>query len=134
MKCNRIYIIDDDESDATFLSQAALKKGLDIEFAHISDAARAENEILSRGMGVVLLDLKMPKEDGISVLKRLKKNDNFRKYPVIVFSSSNNPDDVTACYENGANAYTVKPSTLADYEQFIEKFASFWMGCAVLDV
>jgi two-component system response regulator len=66
---------------------------------------------------VVLLDLRLPRLDGIEVLRRIRANDKTRYVPVIVLSSSNEQEDVVACYESGANAYVRKP---VDYRAFHE--------------
>ena len=76
---------------------------------------------------LVLLDLKMPKVDGLEVLRQLKAEPALRSIPVVVFSSSRQERDVVGCYRLGANAYVVKP---VDFQQFVavlQGVRAFWM-------
>jgi CheY-like chemotaxis protein len=66
---------------------------------------------------VILLDLKLPKFDGLEVLRTIKSHPDFQTIPVVVLTSSGESSDVTSAYKNGANSYIVKP---VDFEKFIE--------------
>ena len=77
---------------------------------------------------VVLLDLKMPKVDGLEVLRQVKAEPQLKSIPVVVFTSSNQEIDVLRSYQLGANAYVVKP---VDFQQFLavlQQVRAFWMG------
>lgn len=124
---NRVIVIDDDVTDVTFLQRAVTKFDKDIELVHICETDGIEKKLEQENASCILLDLKMPKEDGFSVLKRIRKNASLKLCPVVIFSSSSNPSDIRACYESGANAYTVKPSSIVDYENFAQNFLCFWL-------
>jgi CheY-like chemotaxis protein len=77
---------------------------------------------------LVLLDLKMPKVDGFEVLHQIKADAELRTIPVVVFSSSSEETDLARCYEEGANAYVVKPLDFKDFVTTLRKVSSFWLG------
>lgn len=129
---NKVVVIDDDEADVSFLQRAIAKFDNNVELIHISETDEIEEKLALEKASCILLDLKMPKEDGFSILKRIRQNALLKLCPVVIFSSSINPVDIRACYEIGANAYTVKPSSLVDYEKFARKFLCFWLNMAYL--
>lgn len=132
MEQNNFVVIDDDVTDVMFLRRAFSRLEADVKLLHIPDTDQVVSQLKETGMSCVLLDLKMPKEDGVEVLKRIKTNPILKKYPVIIFSSSQDPLEVERCYELGANAYSVKPSTIDGYRDFAESLMSFWGKQAVL--
>ena len=71
---------------------------------------------------VILLDLRLPKIDGIEVLKQIKESENFRSIPVVVLTSSSKEKDVDAAYQNYVNSYVVKP---VDFEKFAKLLSAF---------
>lgn len=81
---------------------------------------------------LILLDLNMPKMDGIAVLKAFKKDLRLSRIPVVVFTSSIFSNDVLRCYELGANAYVRKPMDMDDYEKTIQSIISFWMEVNIM--
>ena len=77
---------------------------------------------------MVLLDLNMPKRDGKEVLKVIRKDNRWDNVPVIIFSTSNAPDDIFVSYQLGANCYIVKPSNYEDLKELIFNVHNFWLG------
>ncbi len=75
---------------------------------------------------LVLLDLKMPKLDGIDVLKRLKSEDRFRAIPVVILTSSREERDLVESYRLGVNAYVVKPIGLTEFIDAVKQLGIFW--------
>ncbi len=75
---------------------------------------------------VILLDIKMPRMDGIQVLERLRTDERFRKIPVVMLTSSREEPDLKRCYELGVNAYVVKPVNFEDFIQAIKSIGIFW--------
>jgi len=76
---------------------------------------------------VVLLDLKMPRVNGLEVLRRIKNDERFKKIPVVVFTSSKEEIDVAQSYELGANAYVVKPVDFKQFRDTVKEVRAFWM-------
>ncbi len=78
---------------------------------------------------LILLDLKLPRKSGFEVLAALQHDPERQFIPVVVFSSTANPQEVNRCYELGANAYMVKPLTLDAYMRKIQATVLFWQAC-----
>jgi DNA-binding response OmpR family regulator len=74
----------------------------------------------------LLLDLKLPKVDGLEVLKQIKSEEKFRMIPVVVLTSSNEEKDVVASYRLGVNAYVVKPVDFHEFVNAIKELGVFW--------
>jgi CheY-like chemotaxis protein len=74
----------------------------------------------------LLLDLKMPKVDGLEVLKIIKTDERLKSIPVIMLTSSRETPDLTACYAYGANAYVVKPVDFQEFENAVNQLGMFW--------
>ena len=75
---------------------------------------------------VILLDIKMPKLDGIQVLNYIKTNEALRALPIVILTSSRDPGDLEVCYRQGANAYVVKPVRFEEFVAAVEKLGVFW--------
>ncbi len=75
----------------------------------------------------ILLDLNMPKKDGREVLREIKQNDAFKKIPVIIFSTTNNEQEMRRCYELGANSYITKPNSFENLIKTVAAFRSYWI-------
>jgi CheY-like chemotaxis protein len=75
---------------------------------------------------VVLLDLKMPKVDGLEVLRQLKADPLLKAVPVVVMTSSREDRDLSACYELGVNAYVVKPVEFQSFVEAVQQVGAFW--------
>jgi CheY-like chemotaxis protein len=76
---------------------------------------------------VILLDLKMPRVDGLEVLRQVKTDDRLRKIPVVMFTSSREEIDIEQCYRLGANAYVVKPVDFKQFRETVNELRTFWM-------
>ncbi|HRO42700.1 MAG TPA: response regulator [Flavipsychrobacter sp.] len=75
----------------------------------------------------ILLDLNMPKKDGREVLKELKQNLNLKNIPVIIFSTTNNEQEMRRCYELGANSYITKPNSFESLLKTVAALRSYWL-------
>src|SRR5262249_46826511 len=107
------------------------------EVVLVQDGAAALDCLFRRGPfaarnhgspALVLLDLKMPKVDGMEVLRQLKASDPLRIIPVVMFTSSREERDVVRCYQLGANAYVVKPVDFREFVTVLEGLAAFWIA------
>jgi chemotaxis family two-component system response regulator Rcp1 len=81
---------------------------------------------------LVLLDLNLPRQDGLSVLEEMKADPELRKIPVIVLTTSTAEADVDRCYELNANCYIAKPVDFEEFERVIREIDSFWLHCVTL--
>jgi two-component system, response regulator len=77
--------------------------------------------------GLILLDLKLPKIDGLEVLRRIRAHPRTQIVPVVILTSSKLDDDVLASYQNGANSYVRKPVKFADFTEAVKALGAFWL-------
>ena len=127
----KLIVVDDDPVDVRFVMRAFSDAGSPIVITHVADAEVASDRLDVEVFDYILLDINMPGTNGMDLLKRLRGRSRTAVTPVIMLSSSSNAADVHRAYENGANAYTVKPSTLSGYRDFAEGFTRFWIDVAV---
>ena len=127
----KLIVVDDDPVDVRFVMRAFSDAGSPIEITHVADAEMASDRLDVEAFDYILLDINMPGTNGMDLLKRLRGRPSTAVTPVIMLSSSSNTTDVSRAYENGANAYAVKPSTLSGYRDFAEGFTRFWVDVAV---
>lgn len=127
----RLIVVDDDPVDVRFVMRAFSDAGNRVEITHVADAEAASDRLDTEVFDYILLDINMPGTSGVDLLKRLRGRTRTAVTPVIMLSSSSNIADVSRAYENGANAYAVKPSTLSGYRAFAEGFTRFWVDVAV---
>lgn len=81
---------------------------------------------------VILLDLNLPGLDGRELLKKIKQDESFRKIPIVVFTTSSNPEDVDLCYQRGANGYLIKPVGMPELQKTLRSFVDFWLETNIL--
>lgn len=127
----KLIVVDDDPVDVRFVMRAFSDTGSPVEITHVADADVASDRLDREEFDYILLDINMPGVSGMELLKRLRERSRTAVTPVIMLSSSSNSADVNRAYENGANAYAVKPSTLSGYREFAEGFTRFWVDVAV---
>jgi two-component system response regulator len=132
-----ILLVEDNPSDAEFTLRAIRKAGEATRVVHVEDGAEALDFLFAEGafaarLGlpaprIVLLDLKLPKVDGIDVLRRVRANAATRGIPVVMLSSSREERDLRECYDSGVNSYVVKPVNFEIYLQVIGKLCRYWL-------
>ncbi|MEX0772190.1 MAG: response regulator [Balneolales bacterium] len=132
-----ILLIEDNMSDAELAMRALKKKNLSNQLIHLKDGAEALNFIFAEGEyedrditktpKMILLDLKMPRIDGIEVLRRIKEDERTKTIPVVVLTSSNEDPDIKRCYELGANSYIVKPVEFDGFLNSVTDVGLYWM-------
>jgi CheY-like chemotaxis protein len=135
-----ILIAEDSEDDALLLKRAFRKIGLKNPFHILTDGAEVLKYLKGEGQyedrqqypfpSVLFTDVKMPRVSGFDILQWLREHPECRVIPTIVFSSSDETNDVTKAYELGANAYFVKPSSLGELEEMLRYAYEFWARCA----
>ena len=121
-----ILLVEDNASDAELTIRALRKKNLANHLVWLKDGAEALDFLFCTGAygrrsnsqpRLILLDLKMPKVDGIEVLRRVKSDEQLKAIPVVVMTSSYEDRDIVESYQLGVNSYLVKP---VDFEQFLD--------------
>jgi len=122
----------DDDADDRFLVQAAFEDNdLINRIVFFEDGEQLlEYYIADNSQEIphlILLDLNMPKRDGREVLKVIRKNEKWDQVPIIIFSTSNAPDDIFTSYQLGANCYIVKPSSYEELKDLILRVHKFWL-------
>ena len=137
MKEVEILLVEDNESDAEMTIRALKKNNLANQLLHVHDGAEALDFIFAKGNyadrkiengpKVVLLDLKMPKVNGLEVLRQIKSDERTKKIPVVVLTSSKEDPDIQACYALGVNSYVVKPVEFDSFYRAISDLGLYWM-------
>jgi len=131
----RILLVEDSPRDAELALEALEAHHLANEVFHVRDGAEALDYLYRRGQfadrsngqpAVVLLDLKMPKVDGLEVLRQMKSDPHLKMIPVVVMTSSREEQDVVNSYELGVNAYVVKPVKFHDFIDAVKLVGGFW--------
>jgi two-component system, response regulator len=132
-----ILLVEDNSADAD-LTLHALQKNAHINRIHVvRDGEEALNFLFCRGAykerarqplpQLILLDLKLPKIDGLSVLRTLKEDRRTRWMPVIVLTSSKEDSDLTASYDLGVNSYIQKPVDFEQFREIVDTLALYWL-------
>ncbi len=132
-----LLLVEDDPKDLE-LALRSLRKANLTNYIHIArDGAEAVDFIFCEGAHaarqiadtpkVILLDLKLPKIDGLDVLKRIKSDPRTKMIPVVVLTSSKEQSDVVASYQLGVNSYIVKPVNFEQFSQSVRELGLFWL-------
>ena len=131
----RILLAEDDPKDVELTINALDEYNLANDIFVVRDGAEALDYLYRRGAFVqepegnpivILLDLKMPKMDGIQVLRQIKSDRRLQMIPVVVLTSSNESRDLEICYQLGVNAYVVKPVKFTDFVEAVRGIGVFW--------
>jgi len=131
----RILLVEDDPKDVELTINALSEYCVANEIAIARDGEEALDFLYRRGTFasrlegnpvVILLDLKMPKLDGIQVLRHLKTDEQMRCIPVVVLTSSREDRDLVECYKLGVNAYVVKPIRFTEFVEAVRQLGIFW--------
>ena len=132
-----ILLIEDNADEAELTMRSLKKNKLVNHLKHIDDGEEAIDFIFCEGKyagrdetvnpKLIILDLKLPKMDGLMVLKRLKENANTNSIPVVVLTSSQEDKDVLESYKLGANSYIVKPVNFDAFSKVVAGLGFYWM-------
>ncbi|UPT67372.1 MAG: response regulator [Sphingobacteriales bacterium JAD_PAG50586_3] len=133
-----ILLIEDSHSDAEMTLRALTKQNIATNLVHLKDGALALDFIFATGIyaerkienqpKVILLDLKMPKVNGLQVLEKLKGDKRTCEIPVVILTSSKEHPDVKRCYELGVNSYIVKPVEVSNFIKAISELGIYWLA------
>ena len=132
-----ILLAEDNAEDAEMTMRALRRNNLVNQLHWVKDGAEVLDYLFCTGAyagrsasrlpKLVLLDIKMPRVDGIEVLRRLKADPATRAIPVVVMTSSNEERDVVESYRLGVNSYIVKPVQFDDFMQTVSKIGLYWV-------
>ncbi len=135
VELRQILLVEDSPNDVELILASLSENHLSNEVVVVRDGEEALDYLYRRGVFrlrqegdpiVVLLDLKLPKVDGLEVLAQLKADPILRIIPVVVLTSSREEPDLTRCYELGTNAYVVKPIDFQDFVDVVKHLGLFW--------
>ncbi len=132
MRALSILLVEDNPGDVRLIREAfkEVRIEADIEVAEDGEAALARLTHLPEALelpDMIILDLNLPKMDGHQVLLELKMDVHLRRIPIVVLSSSRDPKDIVASYNNYANCYIPKPLAFEDYLSVAKGIQEFWL-------
>lgn len=131
-----LLLVEDNPADAELAIRALRKKYPHHRILHARDGQEALDFVLGppakpekkvKLPGLIFLDLKLPKINGLQVLEKIKQNKETRAIPVVILSSSKETGDIEKAYQLGANSFVVKPVGFEEYEQVIDTLGSYWL-------
>jgi two-component system, response regulator len=131
-----ILLVEDNPTDAELCIRALKKHNLANKLVWVKDGAEALDFLFGTGAGegqppakpkVVLLDLRLPKVDGIEVLRRIKSDERTKSIPVVVVTSSKEDRDVTESYKLGVNSYISKPVVFEEFSETMSRLGMYWL-------
>ena len=133
----KILLVEDNLTDAELTIRALQKNNIADRLFHLKDGVAALDFLFGTGEyagrninnkpKLILLDLKMPKVDGIEVLTKIKADEFTKKIPVVILTSSNQDPDMEKCYLLGANSYIVKPVEFDNFSKAVSEVGLYWM-------
>ncbi len=136
-------LIAEDDADDRFLLQAAFEEnGFADKLLFVENGVEVidflvdvqNNRTRKKLPKFILLDLNMPKKDGREVLKELKQHEEFKKIPVVIFSTTNNEQEMKRCYELGANSYITKPNSFENLLKTVAALRGYWMNTTSIPI
>jgi CheY-like chemotaxis protein len=128
---NNVLLLEDNPADAELTRLALEGCPHPIQLQHFSngeDFVRRFGEYPSESIACMILDLNVPKINGLEVLRRLRAEPRFQQVPAVIFSSSDLPEDINASYAAGADAYMVKPDSFDEFCDTVSNIIQFWLS------
>jgi len=132
-----ILHVEDDPNDVVLVGMAFRKSGAPVTLQVVNDGEQAVRYLSAEGPysnrktfprpSLVLLDLKLPRRSGLEVLSWVRSREDLRRLPIVMLTSSSQPNDVNRAYDLMANSYLVKPSGLDDLTELVKKVSHYWL-------
>jgi two-component system response regulator len=132
-----VLLVEDNVHDAEMTIRSLKKVNLANNLVHVKDGEEALEFVFAQGKfadrdvvntpKVILLDIKMPKVDGIEVLRRIKAHEATRCIPVVIMTSSKEEQDIIDSYELGVNSYVVKPVDFEGFAKAVSQLGMYWL-------
>ena len=134
-----ILITEDDEGHAMLIQKNLRRSGISNLFKHFRDGqevldflfGRSEDHAQEHGSYLMLLDIRMPRIDGIEVLRQIKSDEKLRSIPVIMITTTDDPKEINQCHQLGCNNYITKP---VDYNRFIEAIRQLGLFFSIVEI
>lgn len=133
----RILLVEDNLDHAELVKRSFETNRIANLMFHASDGEQALNYLFKKGEysapefsgypNLILLDLRLPKVDGIDVLKQIKNDDNLKTIPVVILTSSDAETDIVKAYYNHANSYLVKPMDFTKFNELMNELGFYWL-------
>ena len=131
----RVLLVEDNPGDIRLTQEALKESKMDVHLDVVSDGEQAIDFLMKRGKyadsihpHIILLDLNLPKKNGIEVLKEVKAHESLRKIPVIVLTTSDADHDISKAYSLHANCYILKPVDFDDFAKAIRLIETYWFN------
>ncbi len=133
-----ILLIEDNPNDAALIMRAMSKSNLANHIMHLDDGEDALDYLFCRGafkgnqfphntLRLIILDLKLPKLNGLEILKEIRDNELTHKMPVVILTSSKEDPDIKTAYDLGANSYIVKPLAFEEFFKVVTDLGFYWL-------
>nr|WP_297401162.1 response regulator [uncultured Marinobacter sp.] len=139
-----VLVADDDPDDRLMIQEAFEERVTGCRLYFVEDGAELMEYLRktydptdtsgNQCPNLILLDLNMPLKDGRQALREIKSNPDFRAIPTVILSTSQNEDDIAACYDLGANSYIVKPASYSDLLGITDTLRQYWMDTVELSI
>jgi CheY-like chemotaxis protein len=136
----KILMIEDSSTDVELTQEFFEESKIKISFFAVKDGKEAVDFLWHTGAyadkdqfprpELILLDIKLPKLNGLELLPRIKRDDHLKHIPVVVLTTSDQDNDIKLAYELGANSYLIKPADLEDFSKTLQKLEDFWLVVA----
>jgi two-component system, chemotaxis family, response regulator Rcp1 len=134
-----ILLVEDNAGDVRLTREALHEAEVAVELVAVPDGEQALAFLRGEGEhaggatpDLILLDLNLPRKNGLEVLEEIKGDSRLRRIPVIMLTTSSSARDVAACYDRGVNCYVVKPLELDDFTALVAAINRFWLEVARL--
>lgn len=136
-----ILLVEDNEDDRELALRAMKRTGIGHKIVAVRDGVEAMDYLKRKGIyadtteplpDLVLLDLKMPRMDGLQVLEQIKSDPELRTLPVVMLTSSKQDRDVQRAYNLGVNSYICKPTSFSEFLKLVNNLGNYWFDTVVL--
>jgi CheY-like chemotaxis protein len=133
-----VLLVEDNPNDAELTKRELRKYNMTNNLVHVTDGQEALDFVFATGQftesrnieyppRIILLDIKMPRINGIEVLQKIRANAQTKNTPVVILTSSNQDPDIQRCYDLGANSYIVKPVDFTKFSEVIRTIGFYWL-------
>lgn len=141
MKIRKILLVEDNEGDILLIREAFEDLNIEVDLNVVTDGEKAIRYIFNEKEyseaekpDLILLDINLPKQNGLEVLKKIKQSDDKKRIPVLMLTTSSSQEDIGTAYKNYANCYMVKPDNAVELIEAIQAIEDYWFNLAELSI